>query len=160
MRYLVQWEIDIEDVDTPQEAAKKAWGLMRTPDSTASVFSVRERGGSGVVKVDQQEIFAREAQAQEIEEANRYENFYRCDACDCEWSDVWSCGCDDECPECGCDTSPHDSIDLMPELDDDAEGVEEDPEFPRSDWRYDVINDDTKLGYLQWLKNKREAASV
>lgn len=28
-------------------------------------------------------------------------NRYRCDRCGHEWSDVWSCGCDDDCPECG-----------------------------------------------------------
>jgi hypothetical protein len=30
-----------------------------------------------------------------------FENFYRCDACDAEWGDEWSCIVDDECPICG-----------------------------------------------------------
>jgi hypothetical protein len=38
----------------------------------------------------------------------RFTNHYRCDACEVEWSDQWSCACDDECPECGADISPHD----------------------------------------------------
>jgi DNA-directed RNA polymerase subunit M/transcription elongation factor TFIIS len=28
-------------------------------------------------------------------------NFYRCPDCGEEWQDEWSCGCDDDCPECG-----------------------------------------------------------
>lgn len=32
-----------------------------------------------------------------------FHNFYRCEACDEEWEDWWSCGCDDECPKCGND---------------------------------------------------------
>lgn len=28
--------------------------------------------------------------------------------------------------------------------------------FPRSDWRYEVDNDDTNLGYAQWLEDKIE----
>ena len=29
-------------------------------------------------------------------------NYYQCPRCDCEWSDIWSCQSDDDCPECGC----------------------------------------------------------
>lgn len=28
---------------------------------------------------------------------------YRCDACDEQWVQQWSCACDDECPSCGKD---------------------------------------------------------
>lgn len=28
--------------------------------------------------------------------------------------------------------------------------------YPRSDWRYEVNNGDTKLGYLEWLAHKIE----
>lgn len=38
----------------------------------------------------------------------RFTNHYRCDACDEEWSDRWSCACDDDCPRCGTSISPHD----------------------------------------------------
>lgn len=41
-----------------------------------------------------------------------YLNYYRCDDCDVEWTDQWSCACDDECPSCGSDYSPYDTDDL------------------------------------------------
>jgi predicted nucleic acid-binding Zn-ribbon protein len=28
-------------------------------------------------------------------------NYYRCASCGFEWTDVWSCQCDDDCPQCG-----------------------------------------------------------
>ena len=30
-----------------------------------------------------------------------FRNFYRCDTCGHEWTDVWSAQCDDDCPHCG-----------------------------------------------------------
>ena len=30
-----------------------------------------------------------------------FRNFYECDDCGHEWEDIWSCQCDDDCPECG-----------------------------------------------------------
>lgn len=56
----------------------------------------------------------------------RFTNHYRCDACDVEWSDQWSCACDDECPECGADVSPHDYDEEGDEDEDDGG----DPNFP------------------------------
>lgn len=38
----------------------------------------------------------------------RFTNHYRCEECDEEWTDQWSCACDDECPRCGKAISPHD----------------------------------------------------
>ena len=29
--------------------------------------------------------------------------------------------------------------------------------YPMSDWRYEVANGDTKLGYAEWLEHRREA---
>lgn len=31
-----------------------------------------------------------------------YHNWYKCPRCNHEWEDEWDCGCDDDCPECGC----------------------------------------------------------
>ena len=31
-----------------------------------------------------------------------------------------------------------------------------DPEFPVSDWQYEVANDDTRLGYREWRDNMKE----
>ncbi len=42
-----------------------------------------------------------------------FRNQYECDECGCYWEDEWSCGCDDDCPECGArHMGPIDSIDL------------------------------------------------
>lgn len=30
-----------------------------------------------------------------------YLNTYQCPKCSHVWNDVWDCGCDDDCPECG-----------------------------------------------------------
>lgn len=40
-------------------------------------------------------------------------NHYHCLDCNTHWSDEWSCGCDDDCPECGSrHWSPYESDDL------------------------------------------------
>lgn len=40
-------------------------------------------------------------------------NYYKCARCDREWSDEWSCMCDDDCPHCGArHMSPYDSEDF------------------------------------------------
>ena len=40
-------------------------------------------------------------------------NHHTCYRCDQDWSDAWSCMCDDECPDCGArDATPLDSDDL------------------------------------------------
>lgn len=35
---------------------------------------------------------------------------------------------------------------------------EEDSRFPLTDWKYEVGNDDTRLGYHQWVEVKRDNA--
>ena len=37
----------------------------------------------------------------EGEGGSTFRNFYRCASCSHEWTDVWSCQCDDDCPRCG-----------------------------------------------------------
>jgi hypothetical protein len=34
-----------------------------------------------------------------------------------------------------------------------------DKQFPVEDWRYEVANNDTRLGYLEWLKHMRQQAA-
>jgi hypothetical protein len=41
-----------------------------------------------------------------------YLNHYRHDDCDVEWTDEWSCMCNDRCPECRYEIEPYDSEDL------------------------------------------------
>lgn len=31
-----------------------------------------------------------------------------------------------------------------------------DPDFPVSDWQYEVANGDTRIGYWEWVKIKKE----
>ena len=33
---------------------------------------------------------------------------------------------------------------------------DENPDYPVSDWREEVANDDTRLGYRDWWTNKQE----
>lgn len=37
-----------------------------------------------------------------------FRNHYEC-PCGTEWSDEWSCTCDDDCPDCGTTCSPSES---------------------------------------------------
>jgi hypothetical protein len=30
-----------------------------------------------------------------------YCNYYKCERCEYEWQDEWSCMCEDDCPDCG-----------------------------------------------------------
>ncbi len=34
----------------------------------------------------------------------------------------------------------------------------EDMDYPLVDWKYEVQNDDTRLGYWEWVAGKREEA--
>jgi predicted nucleic acid-binding Zn-ribbon protein len=50
-----------------------------------------------------------------------FRNFYRCDKCGHEWTDVWSATCDDDCPHCGArHMSPYKSEDAPPPSDGDG----------------------------------------
>ena len=42
--------------------------------------------------------------------------------------------------------------------DTDAEGDHwsEDPDYPLRDWRHEVADDNTRLGYWQWVRDRRE----
>jgi len=47
------------------------------------------------------------------EEEPRFLNYYRCGRCGHEWTDEWSCQCDDDCPACGArHMTPYKSDDL------------------------------------------------
>ena len=42
-----------------------------------------------------------------------FSNHYKCAGCGREWTDEWSCMCDDDCPHCGArHMTPYDSNDL------------------------------------------------
>jgi len=50
----------------------------------------------------------------------RFLNEYEC-PCGETWEDVWSCGCDDDCPSCGTTCSPSESTPLWDDEEDDEE---------------------------------------
>ncbi len=47
------------------------------------------------------------------EQLTIYENHYRCD-CGEEWSDEWTCMCNDRCPSCNAEIEPYDSDEIEP----------------------------------------------
>ena len=52
MAFVVSWSIDIENVDTPEEAAGEALRIMRDPASIATVFDVLDCDTNTVHRVD------------------------------------------------------------------------------------------------------------
>lgn len=55
-KYLVQWEIDIEDVDNPIEAALNAFKHMQREGTSANVFTVKDKETNVITKVDLDEV--------------------------------------------------------------------------------------------------------
>jgi hypothetical protein len=37
-------------------------------------------------------------------------NFYKHEECGTHWTDLWSCGCNDECSKCGGEIEPYASL--------------------------------------------------
>lgn len=37
-------------------------------------------------------------------------NLYKHEECGTQWADLWSCGCNDECPKCGGEIEPYVSL--------------------------------------------------
>jgi len=53
----------------------------------------------------------------EDEEETLWLNHYKCSHCGTEWSDEWSCQCNDRCPKCGAETEPYQSEEISDEED-------------------------------------------
>jgi hypothetical protein len=81
--------------------------------------------------------------------------------------DVMAFGISVECPWCGFRSmASTDGDELAIKLwneEPDLTGIKDtrsawvnDPEYPISDWQKEVENDDTRLGYLNWVDNRRE----
>jgi hypothetical protein len=51
-----------------------------------------------------------------------YLNYYRCSECGTEWTDEWSCTCNDRCPTCRAETEPHDDEDLTYVIEPNSQG--------------------------------------
>lgn len=52
MTFRVVWEIDIDDADNPEEAARKALAIQRDPDAIATVFTVIDIDSGAAWRVD------------------------------------------------------------------------------------------------------------
>lgn len=52
MKYLATWVIDIDDADTPIEAARKAWKLRNNKGSHANVFIIKDKSSGEEFVVD------------------------------------------------------------------------------------------------------------
>lgn len=63
MEYKIKWVIELE-ADSPVQAAEFALELLRSPDSTAKVFEVKESGSKDYKTIDLEEV--------ELEYANRF----------------------------------------------------------------------------------------
>jgi transcription initiation factor IIE alpha subunit len=46
------------------------------------------------------------------DEPIRFRNHYRCPNDATEWSDEWSCQCNDKCPTCNAEIEPYESEDI------------------------------------------------
>ena len=50
-QYLISWFVDVDD-DSPYEAARQALGMQRDPESTATIFTVRDKQSGESVCID------------------------------------------------------------------------------------------------------------
>jgi len=60
----------------------------------------------------QEFVFPVETKPVEVDEPYTMTNFYKCEHCNTEWQDEYSCACDDDCPKCGVTHSPYKSEDF------------------------------------------------
>jgi hypothetical protein len=81
-------------------------------DSTTGDYTYEER----VRKLEMEGLCTSDAQAvvdaEDAKEVNRFRNHYRCPDDGTEWSDDWSCRCNDKCPKCGKEIEPYESEDI------------------------------------------------
>lgn len=42
----------------------------------------------------------------------QYWNYYHCEYCLTDWEDTWTCQCNDECPGCGKEIEPYNSVEI------------------------------------------------
>ncbi len=47
-----------------------------------------------------------------LEEKDNFLNHYYCEHCESEWSDTWSCTCNDKCPTCNREIEPFQSDEI------------------------------------------------
>jgi hypothetical protein len=70
-----------------------------------------------------------------------------CLDCGYEWDEVYNF---DRCEASGTSKEIDENGNILPER--DLWG--NDPRHPRADWKYEVVNGDTNLGYWDWVENQ------
>ena len=48
-------------------------------------------------------------------ETRLFRNYYNCSSCGEDWTDEWSCRCNDKCPSCNAEIEPYRSEDITDE---------------------------------------------
>lgn len=109
--------IPILQVINPTGTAKQHWRVADRvdecgwPNRTLFGFSTPKQPDVVATQIGYpEEPTSRIPFRDEDEETIHYHNRYRCDDCDESWEDVWDSMCDSECPKCGRDFTPHQSI--------------------------------------------------
>ena len=109
----ITWDREITDADGIDQTTLARFELVKDEkiveafEIDGDAWRTLEDGG------DLREVVL-DCQTGSIEAALRaqldvYENEYSHKACEHDWTDIHSCGCDDECPVCGTSISPVDS---------------------------------------------------
>jgi hypothetical protein len=49
---------------------------------------------------------------EDVEAPSTFVNYYRCPYDGTEWNDLWSCACNDRCPDCRAEIEPYHSDEL------------------------------------------------
>jgi hypothetical protein len=75
----------------------------------------------------------------------------RCEDCDWECNEVYTFSHNETVGDCVLLDDHGDEV-----KDHDLWG--EDKSYPRADWRYEVGNEDTNLGYWEWVEHQKEIA--
>lgn len=90
--------------------------------------------------------------------ANRPDEIHDIATCGGEGISLDDAGIDDLCERLNVEQEAPDPIEaLIAEFGGDGGVWGEHPDHPRSDWRYEVANGDTSLGYWQWVARNMEA---
>jgi len=93
---------DYRKLFKPSKEAKKAVDeILKSVETTEIRIEVTSRT-----------VSPKESESEQ-KRLSRFHNFYN--HCGEEWENFWDSGCDDECPVCGCDISPYESIDTQTE---------------------------------------------
>lgn len=106
----IDGEVEIDDLDETDAEAEQRVSRSEDPDSETGAYV------KAWVWVNREEIQPNYAE----DEEKSFVNHYRCEGNhDCrtqheplEWTDTWSCACNDRCPTCRTEMEPYESEEL------------------------------------------------